>query len=159
MFPSRPAGFSRGTRLRPSKAPAGSEFEREARPSRPLTPQSVLYPAGCLRAGLAATSFGGNQLSPSLIGLLPLGPGQGRRIARQHPCGPPPGFRPASPCPGLDRSVSGSHGSDSGPFQTPPLAGHIAQLRAVGFPTPTGVVPLKLATAVNSPARAPKRKT
>jgi|BEDMetMinimDraft_2_1075160.scaffolds.fasta_scaffold04441_1 hypothetical protein len=31
----------------------------------------------CLQEGQAGTCFGGNQLSPSLIGLLPLGPGQG----------------------------------------------------------------------------------
>lgn len=31
------------------------------------------------------------------------------RIARQNPCGPPPGFRPASSCSGLDRSVPGYH--------------------------------------------------
>ena len=49
-----------------------------------------------------------------------------------------------------------SHGRDSGPFQTPPLAHKGCGL--VGFPTPTGFTPLKLATAVNSPARVSRRK-
>lgn len=41
------------------------------------------------------------------------------RIARQNPCGPPPGFRPASSCSGLDRSVPGCHRGDyTGPHQT-----------------------------------------
>lgn len=34
-------------------------------------------------------------------------PGSRERFARQHPFGPPQGFRLASPCPGLDRLVSG----------------------------------------------------
>jgi hypothetical protein len=39
------------------------------------------------------------------------------RIARQHPFGPPPSFRQASPCPGLDRSVSSIAPVISGPFR------------------------------------------
>ncbi len=50
----------------------------------------------------------------------------------------------------------GSHGSDSRPLQTPPLAG-LTPLRACRFPYAFGVNPLKLATAVNSPARVSRR--
>lgn len=41
----------------------------------PVTPQSVLYTAGHLAPGLTAASFGGNQLSPGLMGLSPLAQG------------------------------------------------------------------------------------
>ncbi len=34
------------------------------------------------------------------------------RVARQDPCGPPPGFRPASSCRGHDRSVSSLYRHD-----------------------------------------------
>ncbi len=51
----------------------------------------------------------------------------------------------------------GSHGSDSGPLQTPPLAGTRGRLRARRFPCAFGVEPLRLATAVNSPARVSRR--
>ena len=50
----------------------------------------------------------------------------------------------------------GSHSRDYRPFQTPPLAG-ITRLRACRFPYAFGVKPLKLATAVNSPARVSRR--
>ena len=85
-------------------------------------------------------------------------PGSWERIARQNPCGPPPGFRPASPCPGLDRSVSGLTGVTPGPLRTPPLAGQEPGCGPVGFPTPSGLEPLRLATPVNSPARVSRRK-
>ncbi len=79
------------------------------------------------------------------------------RIARQNPCGPPPGFRPASSCSGLDRSVSGYHRGDyTGPHQTSPLASCLAA--GCRFPYAYGVDPLKLATSMNSLDRAPKRK-
>lgn len=80
------------------------------------------------------------------------------RIARQNPCGPPPGFRPASSCPGLDRSVSGYHRGDySGPRRTLPLSTFVDA--GYRFPYAYEVDPLKLATSVNSLGRAPKRKT
>ena len=50
----------------------------------------------------------------------------------------------------------GSHGSDSGPLQTPPLAG-ARPAAGCRFPYAFGVNPLKLATAVNSPARVSRR--
>lgn len=93
------------------------------------------------------------------------------RIARQNPCGPPPGFRPASSCSGIDRSVPGYHRSDyTGPHQTLPLSTSFMawRLRACQeeeadagywFPFAFEVYPLKLATSVNSLGRAPKRKT
>ena|GEM_PF-3513267 len=51
-----------------------------------------------------------------------------------------------------------SHGCDSGPFQTPSLTGLAAGCGPVGFPAPPGLKPLRLATTVNSPARASRRK-
>ena len=80
------------------------------------------------------------------------------RIARQNPCGPPPGFRRASPCPGLDRSVSGLTAVTPGPFRPRPTPATGAGYGHVGFPTPSGINPLRLATAVNSPARVSRRK-
>ena len=80
------------------------------------------------------------------------------RFARQHPFGPSRGFRPASPYPGLDRSVSGLTAMAPGPLRTPPLTEACLALAAsllhgsrvsrdidcgqVGFPTPSGVNPL-----------------
>ena len=62
------------------------------------------------------------------------------RFAHQNPFGPPRGFRPASPCPGLDRPVSGLTAVTAGPFR--PRPSRVAPLRAVGFPTPPGFNPL-----------------
>lgn len=60
------------------------------------------------------------------------------RFARQHPFGPPPSFRPASPCAGIDRPVSGPMTVTPGPFGTPPLtpcgaAGKSVSLRVRAF--------------------------
>ena len=62
------------------------------------------------------------------------------RFAHQNPFGPPRGFRPASPCPGLDRPVSGLTAVTAGPFR--PRPSRVAPLRAVGFPAPPGFNPL-----------------
>ena len=59
---------------------AGGFGVRQARRGfPPVTRQSVLYTASDLAPGLTAASFGGNQLSPGLMGLSPL--------ARGHPTG------------------------------------------------------------------------
>jgi len=89
--------------------------------------------------------------------LYPTSPRSGERIARQHPFGPPPGFRLASPCPGLDRPVSSFTAVTPSPFRlraSPArrlAARMLVSLRLRAFKA------LKLATAVNSPARVSRR--
>ena len=104
---------------------------------------------GCdpLRRELAITGLDWS-LAPS--------PRSGERIARQHPCEPPLGFRLASLCPGLDRPVSSLTAVTLGPFRlrTLPAKGW---LRACWFPYAYGLLTLKLATAMNSPARVSRR--
>ncbi len=82
----------------------------------------MLYPATYLRPGRPAGRFGGNQLSPASIGLSPLARGHGSVLHYSTPSGPPRPFRAASPCPGLDRPVSGPAAAAAGPIRTPPLA-------------------------------------
>ncbi len=74
------------------------------------------------------------------------------RFAHQHPFGPPRGFRPASPCPRLDRPASGRMIVTTGEH-TPPLA-YAAGCR---FPFGYGVALLSLATTIHSLARSSKR--
>ena len=69
-------------------------------------------------------------------------PGSWERFARQNPFGPPRGFRPASPCPGLDRPVSGLPPVTTGPLRPRPSRGIEPRYGHVGFPTPTGLTPL-----------------
>ena len=92
-----------------------------ARPLGPLHTPSVLYTAVSLRAGRAGTRFGGNQLSPSLIGLLPLAPGQGSDLHVSTPIRASTGLSPGFTLPRARSLGFWSHGRDSGPFQTPPL--------------------------------------
>ena len=84
-------------------------------------------------------------------------PRSGERFARQNPFGPPRGFRPASPCPGLDRPVSGLAAVAPGPGGprpspafalrgarsrvTRPAQGRDAGCGHVGFPSPSGLKP------------------
>ncbi len=53
------------------------------------------------------------------------------RVARHNPIGPPPSFRPASPCPRQDRLVSRVTAVTSGTYHTSPLT---RRLRACWFP-------------------------
>ncbi len=124
--------------------------------SRPLHPQSVLYPAARPPAALPCEAL---RREPAITGLdWPFTPrrGSGERIARQNPFGPPPGFRPASPCPRLDRPVSGLTAVTPGPLGPRPSRAR-GPLRARRFPYAFGGEPLRLATAVNSPARVSRR--
>jgi len=79
------------------------------------------------------------------------------RFALQHPFGPPRGFSPRFTLPRARSPGFWSHGRDYRPFQTPPLAGK-DPAAGCRFPCAFGVEPLKLATAVNSPARVSRRK-
>ena len=74
------------------------------------------------------------------------------RIARQNPFRPPPGFRPASPCPGLDRLVSILTAMTPSPFRLRPS--RVTPLWACRFPFASGLRALRLAMTVNSPASA-----
>ena len=90
---------------------------------RPTHPQLVALPRQQPPGGLGCDPLRGEPAITELDWSFAPRPGSEERIARQNPCGPPPGFRLASPCPGLDRSVSGYHRSDySGPRRTPPLS-------------------------------------
>jgi hypothetical protein len=61
------------------------------------------------------------------------------RVARQNPIGPPPSFRPASPCPRQDRLVSRVTGVTSRTFTRGPSLHK--QLRASRFPFVYGFLP------------------
>ena len=91
---------------------------------------------GCdpLRRELAITRLDWS-LAPS--------PRSEERIAHQNPCGPPPGFRLASPCPGLDRLVSSVTAVTPGPFRLSASPAE-ADCAHFGFPALTGFEPLGL---------------
>ena len=78
------------------------------------------------------------------------------RIAHQHLFRPPSGFRLTSPCPGLDRPVSSFTAVTPSPFRlrASPALGWLC---ACWFPFAYEFLALRLATAVNSPARASRR--
>ena len=75
------------------------------------------------------------------------------RVARQNPIGPPPSFRPASPCPRQDRLDSRVTAVTSGAFTPRPSPEGCG---LVGFPMFTAYC-LILATSVNSLARVSRR--
>lgn len=77
--------FSHGNRIRPSTERAGSEFKEKAKPFGLCLPDWSLYPTRNLQAVWAWTHFGRNQLPPSLIGLLPLGPNQRNELHVRTP--------------------------------------------------------------------------
>jgi hypothetical protein len=79
-----------------------------------------------------------------------------KRIARQHSFRLPPGFRLTSPCPGLDRPVSSVTAMTPGPFR-PRAWPALGWLRACRFPSAYKLLALRLAIAVNSPARVSRR--
>jgi hypothetical protein len=118
-------------------------FPISALPHQP--PRSGLG-SGPLRRELAITRLDWS--------LAPI-PRSGERIARQNPFEPPLGFRLASPCPGIDRLVSSFKAVTSGPFR--PCAWLLAELRAYRFSFAYGLFTLRLATAMNSPARVSRR--
>lgn len=118
--------------------------------------QSVALPRGQPPAGLCWDTL---RREPAITGLdWSFAPRRGswERIARQNPFGPPPGFPPASPCPRLDRPVSGLTAVTPGPCRPRPSRDRPAA--GSRFPYGFGADPLSLATAVNSPARVSRRK-
>ena len=125
--------------------------------STPCFPISAL-PLQQPQGRLGCDPLRGELAIPGLDWSFAPSPRSGERIARQHPFGPPPGFRPASPCPGLDRSVSSLAAATPGPFGPRPSPRDKApRLRACRFPYAFGVSGLKLAATANSPARVSRR--
>lgn len=148
-YPTAPASpHLRGRRIRSltggrglsAPAPPISALPRRLPPGRP----------GCdpLRGEPAITGLDWS-FAPS--------PRSWERFAPQHPFGPPRGFSPRFTLPRARSPGFWSHGRDYGPFQTPPLAG-VTPAAGCRFPYASGVEPLRLATAVNSPARVSRRK-
>lgn len=78
------------------------------------------------------------------------------RVARQNPIGPPPSFRPASPCPRQDRLVSRVTGVTSRTYHTSPLTASSCGLIAFASFTANRLI---LATPMNSLARVSRRMT
>ena len=124
--------------------------------SAPYSPISAL-PRRRPRPGLGCDPLRRELAITGLDWSLAPSPRSGERIARQHPFGPPPGFRLASPCPGLDRPVSSFTAVTPSPFRlrASPVrrlaARMLVSLRLRAFKA------LKLATAANSPARVSRR--
>ena len=77
------------------------------------------------------------------------------RFARQHPCEPPLGFRLASPCPGLDRPVSSLKAVTPSPFRLRTSPDKLVACMSVSLRLQA--LTLRLATAMNSPARVYRR--
>ena len=77
------------------------------------------------------------------------------RVARQNPIGPPPSFRPASPCPRQDRLVSRVTGVTSRTFTRRPSPEGCGLVAFASFT----VSYLILATPMNSLARVSRRMT
>jgi len=109
--------------------------------SIPYFPFSSL-PRGLPRSGLGCDPLRRELAITGLDWSLAPSPRSKERIARQNPFEPPPDFRLASPCPGLDRPVSSITAVTTGPFR--PRASPVTWLRAFGFPSPTGLQPLSL---------------
>jgi hypothetical protein len=76
------------------------------------------------------------------------------RVARQNPFGPPPSFRPASPCPRQDRLVSRVTGVTSRTFTRCPSLQSSCGLIAFASFTALSLI---LATPMNSLARVSRR--
>lgn len=155
MFPSRRASLPRTPhsrllrrlRIRSSKGRRALSSPYRPIGALPRRPPQPRLSCETLRGELAITGLDWF-LAPS--------PRSTHRIARQDAFGPRPSFRPASPCPGLDRPVSSLTAVTTGPVQTRPLAG-ASRLRASRFPCAYPLDAVKLATTVNSPARVSRR--
>ena len=109
------------------------------------------------RSGLGYDPLRGELAITELDWSFAPSPRSEKRIARQHSFGPPPDFRLASPCPGLDRSVSSLTAVTPGPFRLSTSPTTRIGCVHFGFPTLTDLLILRLATAVNSPARVSRR--
>jgi len=99
--------------------------------------------------------FEENQLFRVSLGFSPLIQDHGREWQLTTPIRPPPCFRKASPCLGLDRRASGPVPVISGAFT--PCSSLLSQLRAFAFVPGTWLKPLTLTTEANSLPRFSKR--
>ena len=123
----------------------------------PAPPISAL-PLRQPRPPLRCDAFRGELAIPGLDRSFAPTPRSGERIARQYPCGPPPGLRPASPCPGVGRPASSLIAVAPPPIRRPRLPPHEGAVPASRFPCAFGHDGLRLATAMNSLARDSRRK-
>ena len=97
-----------------------------------------------LQAGLGYDQLRGERAITSLDKPFTPSRRSTERVARQNPIGPPPSFRPASPCPRQDRLVSRVTGVTSRAFTRRPsplrVAGLLVSLRlrlnALSLPRP-----------------------
>ena len=119
----------------------------------PPTPPISALPHRQPPDGSYCGMFRGEPAIPGLDWTFTPRRGSEERFAHQHPFGPPRGFRPASPCPRLDRPASGRSRVTTGEH-TPPLGQRPAGCR---FPFGYGVTLLSLATRLHSLARSSKR--
>ncbi len=131
MFPSRhgslpPIPHSPGLRRPGIRSSKG----RRAL-SSPYPPIGAL-PPGLPRRRLSCDSLRRELAITGLDWFFAPSPRSEDRIARQDPFGPRPGFRPASPYPGLDRPVSSLMAMTPGPFGPRPSPED--RLRASRFP-------------------------
>jgi len=104
--------------------------------SSPYPPIGAL-PLGLPRRRLSCDSLRRELAITGLDWFFAPSPRSEDRIARQDPFGPRPGFRPASPYPGLDRPVSSLMAMTTGPFGPRPSPGNNPGCGHVGFPAPT----------------------
>ena len=104
-------------------------------PAPPISALPHRLPPGGSYCGM----FRGEPAIPGLDWTFTPRRGSGERFAHQHPCGPPRVFRPASPCPRLDRPASGRTAGTIGrahPAPRPKACGPF------GFPSASGFQPL-----------------
>ncbi len=118
----------------------------------------MLYPTRLPRSGLGCDPLRRELAITGLDWSLAPSPRSEERIARQNPFGPPPGFRLTSPCPGLDRPVSSLTALTPGPFRPRALPAQRLVARLLVSLCLQTIPALRLAKAVNSPARVSRRR-
>lgn len=111
-----------------------------------LLVQSVLYRNSQLQHGWAEAHFGRNQLSPGMIGLLPLGPSQRNTLKGSYPTDLHGSKTPTSSYSGLDHPASGLAAVTTGAVRTTCLIA----CAPVAFAPASCLSTVSLATAVNS---------
>ena len=136
MFPSRRTSLPRTPHSRDLRSPRIRSSKGERALSSPYSPIGAL-PRGPPPPGLSCETLREELAITGLDWFFAPSPRSTDRIARQDPLGPPPSFRPASPCPGLDRPVSSRTAVTTGPFRPRPSRG-LTRCGHVGFPTPPG---------------------
>ena len=119
----------------------------------PRAHPKVLYTTMIPLAGLGCDQLRGERAITSLDKPFTPSRRSTERVARQNPIGPPPSFRPASPCPRQDRLASRITGVTSRTFTRRPSPEGCG---LVAFASFTAFC-LILATPMNSLARVSRR--